>query len=162
MTQTSEGRGQDSAVVVGVDSSPGSVGALRWAAEEARARSLPLRAVVAWHVALAPTPMGRPPAATPSTEQHVHDAQELLARTVREALGDDADVEVEVVHGPAAKVLVDQSHHAQHVVVGSRGLGGFAGVLLGSVSQHLVHHAHCPVTVVPLEWSAQAGDQPAS
>jgi nucleotide-binding universal stress UspA family protein len=74
----------------------------------------------------------------------------VLQEAVERVRSDHPSVEVEttVVEGQPARVLVDMSADADLLVVGSRGLGGFSGLLLGSVSQQCVHHAHCPVTVV--------------
>ena len=76
-------------------------------------------------------------------------AQQVLADTVRDALGAEAPVEQFVVQGHPAQALVDRSDQARLIVVGSRGRGGFTGLLLGSVSQHVVSHARCPVVVMP-------------
>ena len=77
------------------------------------------------------------------------DAQNLLRQTVQHTVDDRAlDVATEAVEGPAAQALIDASQHADLVVVGTRGHGGFAGMLLGSVSQHLAAHAACTVAVV--------------
>lgn len=78
------------------------------------------------------------------------DTQDRLDATVREALGADpgVSVELEVREGNPAQQLIDASRGADLLVVGTRGHGGFAGMLLGSVSQHLAAHATCPVTVI--------------
>jgi nucleotide-binding universal stress UspA family protein len=78
------------------------------------------------------------------------DAKQLLKKTITEALGDEPAVTVveTVVSGPAALALEDLSRSASLVVVGSRGHGEFAGMLLGSVSEFLSTHAHCPVVVL--------------
>ena len=78
------------------------------------------------------------------------DARRLLETTVAETLGEDPGLEIELVvaEGHAAPVLVEAAKGADLLVVGSRGHGGFAGMLLGSVSEHCVHHASCPVIVV--------------
>jgi len=136
----------DTDVVVGVDGSPSSTAALRWALDQARLTKARLRAVIAWEV-------------TPYTGWGVlvHEdfgaaAGKLLRESVRETLGFDPPLDVEVVEavrpGHPAQVLIDESAHAALLVVGSRGHGGFAGTLLGSVSQLCVQHAHCPVLVV--------------
>jgi nucleotide-binding universal stress UspA family protein len=136
----------DTDVVVGVDGSPSSRAALRWALDQARLTKARLRAVIAWEV----------PAFTDWGVAAHQDfgvaAGKLLGESVREALGEDPPPDVEVLEvvlpGHPAQVLIDQSAHAALLVVGSRGHGGFAGTLLGSVSQLCLQHAHCPVLVV--------------
>jgi nucleotide-binding universal stress UspA family protein len=132
-------------VVVGVDGSPSSKAALRWALDQARLTKARLRAVIAWDV---PPYTGWGAA----HEDYCIAAGKLLEESVREALGYDPPLDVEVVEtvlpGHPAQVLIDQSAHAALLVVGSRGHGGFAGTLLGSVSQLCLQHAHCPVLVV--------------
>ena len=77
-------------------------------------------------------------------------AEAALDATVREAIPDVSDVKIEqrVVQGTPGAALVDESHNADLLVVGSRGHGGFASLLLGSVSQQCAHHAACPVVIV--------------
>ncbi len=76
--------------------------------------------------------------------------RQTVAATLNEAVPDTAEVDIErrVAEGAAAAVLVDESRDAELLVVGSRGLGGFSGLLLGSVSQQCAHHAACPVVIV--------------
>lgn len=134
-------------VIVGVDGAQDSVRALRWAAEYARAHEAPLHALAVFDV---PTVFG--PYAMAGWENSTdleRNARSMLADTVRETLGEDAQVEEHVARGHPAAALVAASHDARLVVVGSRGRGGFAGLLLGSVSQHVVAHAQCPVVVMP-------------
>jgi nucleotide-binding universal stress UspA family protein len=61
----------------------------------------------------------------------------------------DLQVRRQVVHGHVRKTIIDATRDAQLIVVGARGLGGFTGMLLGSVSQSVLHHAHCPTMIVP-------------
>ena len=138
-------------IVVGVDGSEASRAALGWAADEAHRRGDYVVAVMAWMpriIAAGPWP-GMVP--LPVDDQDAErDAQEALAKVVDEVLGRIPSVEVErrVVHGPAAPALIEAAREAQLLVVGSRGHGGVAGLMLGSVSQQCAHHAPCPVVIV--------------
>jgi nucleotide-binding universal stress UspA family protein len=144
-------------IVVGVDGSEGAAKALRWALGEARLRSASLRIVHAWSVPLvlsipSADAFGIPEPA--ESMQQVRAALHKEADNVLEAAlhrieADDIEVEAEVVEGKAARVLIEAATDADLLVVGSRGLGGFTGLLLGSVSQQCAHHARCPVVIVP-------------
>ena len=135
-------------IVVGVDSSAEAAAALRWALDEARLRHASLEVV---HVWVFPT-IGELPGG--AVNAFVNDleraATDLLDRVVDPIVGTDPGVEVErrVLEGAAASVLVEAAAGADLLVVGSRGRGGFAGLLLGSVAQQCLHHATCPVVVV--------------
>ncbi len=131
-------------MVVGVDGSPASIDALKWATRQASLTGAAVEAVIAWQY---PMMSGGYPIATevdwPST------AQEVLDTAVTEAFGAHSDqVSRTVIEGHPAKVLIDAAADADLLVVGSRGHGGFAGMLLGSVSEHVAAHAHCPVLVI--------------
>ena len=138
-----------SLVVVGVDGSPEAATALEIAIEEARLRHARL------HVTYAYPALGAP--LTGSTghdyyEQTEHEAREVLQHVA--AAGpptEGLDVEWLGVPGNPAEVFIEASRGASLLVVGSRGLGGFRGLLMGSVSNQCVHHAHCPVLVVRSE-----------
>lgn len=135
-------------LVVGVDGSKGSSAALVWAAQEARIRHAPLKVVHAWHIpALA---YGGYYAVPVDAGDWSRSTAGSTRAQIGEVLGEHSDLEmtIEVKEGEAAQVLVEESHHADLVVVGSRGHGGFAGVLLGSVSSQVAHHATCPVVIV--------------
>jgi nucleotide-binding universal stress UspA family protein len=136
-------------IVVGIDGSEPSVAALRWAADEARRRECTLRAVACWSYPVMPFAPYQLPI---SGEQFEADARVAAAAEIEQELGADhggVDVEVEVIEGPASLRLLELDGEASMIVVGSRGRGGFTGLLLGSVSQHLAEHAHCPVVIVP-------------
>ena len=139
-------------IVVGVDQSDGAKAALAFAYEEARLRHATLRAVHAWQFGyIGYTGFeGRVPAVGGDIRELRDAATAALDATVREALPDPGDVAIEqrVVEGTPGGVLVDESHNADLLVVGSRGHGGFAQLLLGSVSQQCAHHAACPVVIV--------------
>lgn len=131
-------------VVVGVDGSDTSRVALAWAAEYARKYELPLEAVIAWDFG---PYYGYP---VPDFDEELRNwATESIADAVRSVLGEDAQITQRVVRGQSAPVLLEAAKTASLLVVGTRGRGAFAGMLLGSVSQHCVSHAPCPVVVIP-------------
>lgn len=131
-------------IVVGVDGSEASLDALRWAARQARLNGAPIEALMAWEL---PAYYGWAPVDNLDLSVASRDA---LHTAVDQALGDDPVVDVRelVVEGNAARVLIDAAKDASLLVVGSRGHGGFAAALLGSVSQHCAQHAACPVVIV--------------
>jgi nucleotide-binding universal stress UspA family protein len=131
----------DGPIVVGVDGSPSTDAALAAAFEAAVARGADVVAIRAY---TPPSPMAVPRTAV---EAHEREALEASLRGWREKYS-GVKVEALLAAGRAARVLTGVSHTAQLVVVGSRGHGGFAGLLLGSVGQHLMHHAECPVLIV--------------
>ena len=138
-------------IVVGVDGSDSSRKALRWAYDEAAHHGASITAVSAWHPPALPM---TPPYGSVPPEGYVtqpkQDALDLLERFVNDldVREPAVDVRTAVEEGNPAQVLIELSKEADLVVVGSRGHGGFKGMLLGSVSQHLVAHAECPVVVV--------------
>ncbi|MEU8649430.1 universal stress protein [Streptomyces sp. NPDC048737] len=142
----------DGPVVVGVDGSAAGRRAVDFAFAEAELRKAPLMALHAWTTWNAPLPpppdasqpYANPPGALASEEERL--LSEALAGC-RERWP-DVVVDHRVVHGGAREALIEASRSAQLVVVAARGRGGFTGLLLGSVSQALLHHAHCPVAVV--------------
>lgn len=132
-------------IVVGVDGSAPSRHALEWAVEEARLRSGEVHAVTAWEF----------PPVTVGMEGLVHDpdvfpqaARRLQDEALKRVESKGVGVTGEVVQGSAAAVLLRAAADADLLVVGSRGLGGFSGLLLGSVSAQVVHHSPSPVLVV--------------
>jgi nucleotide-binding universal stress UspA family protein len=146
-------------VVVGVDGSPGARKALAWAVDEARLRRCSLRVVHAWMVPLIdampePWAIGSPAIGPSDDEVYEHlvaVAKGVLDEALEEAKGwaPELEIEGELVEARAAGALIAAAGDAELLVVGSRGRGGFGGLLLGSVSAQCVHHASCPVVVVP-------------
>jgi nucleotide-binding universal stress UspA family protein len=134
-------------IVVGVDGSETSKRALRWAIDEARLRHSTVRAVTAWQYAVSDSWEGMPVNIYDTMEEG---AKAQLAALVEEVGGEDAKgVEQVIALGAPASALLDAAKDAELLVLGSRGLGGFKGLLVGSVSQQCVHHAVCPVVVIP-------------
>lgn len=135
---------------MGVDGSEESKAALGWALEEARLRSADLSAVYAWSYPVVPGRGIVPPAAALPTDVLRREAEELLESTLAAIGGAETEAVVRLVavEGTPTKVLVEASENAQLLVVGSRGHGGFVGLMLGSVSQQCALHAHCPVVIV--------------
>lgn len=136
-------------IVVGVDGSSGSREALRWAITEATLRNDPLEVVIVWQY---PITASLPTFGAMNTP----DDFETEARTTLLSILADEGITAEspvpvstlVAEGNPARALLDAADAAELLVVGSRGHGGFAGVLVGSISQQCVHHAKCPVVVV--------------
>jgi nucleotide-binding universal stress UspA family protein len=136
-------------IVVGVDGSPGSRKALTWAAAEAADHGAELVVVNVWEHTLLP-----PAGSLSVSEKYVPDPSQRtgdeLVQVIKEELGEEPSVLVQprVKQGSPAKVLIEESSGADLLVVGTRGHGGFAGLVLGSVSQHVSAYAQCAVTVV--------------
>jgi nucleotide-binding universal stress UspA family protein len=138
-------------IVVGVDGSGGAAAALRWALGEARLRDASVEALCVWHF---PIPVGLPyaDAQVMASVDLETAARSTLAVEVDKATADDdlpPAVEQRVIFGNAAEQLLEAAKGADLLVVGSRGRGGFAGLLLGSVSRACAEHASCPVVIVP-------------
>jgi nucleotide-binding universal stress UspA family protein len=140
-------------VLVGVDGSAESIGALRWAAQYAAATGATISAVLCWHypAAVGTAPVGKAPKAI--TDEVRTEMQEHLDKALTEVFGTSAPprVQPEIAYGHPAEVLVEESQRADLLVVGRRGHGQFLGMLAGSVSMHCVTHADCPVVVVRSE-----------
>lgn len=135
-------------VVVGVDGSPGSSAALAWAAHEAKLRGAVLRVVHGWSIPAMVYPVYM---TAEAFEGLPAQARQRVEAQITEVLGPRPTITVESVvdEGRPAEVVLQAAKGADMVVVGSRGRGGFAGLLLGSVSSQVAHHAPCPVVIVP-------------
>jgi nucleotide-binding universal stress UspA family protein len=149
-TDATSGPGPEAPVVVGLDGSPLSTRALQFALDLAAATHAPLVAIYAWRG----LPTGN---LGPTTVWHYDpdEAEEEARRLLAEQLAGCAEryPQVRIEHRTVlsfnpGETLIDASRTAGLVVVGSRGRGGFTGLLLGSTSQTLVHHAHCSVAVI--------------
>jgi nucleotide-binding universal stress UspA family protein len=131
-------------IIVGVDGSESSIDALRHAAGLAEALHAPLHVVTTWVAPMAGSYYSR------GDWYPEVDADAVLHESITRAFGGSppADLTSAALAGPAARTLIDASTDARMLVLGSRGHGGFAGLLLGSVSATCAEHAHCPVLVV--------------
>jgi nucleotide-binding universal stress UspA family protein len=137
-------------IVVGVDGSETAELAVRWAAAEADRRGASLELVAAWEVPTSNYGFGLAPITEDVVKGLMKAAEENIgnALDVVRAEAESIEVITTVMEGQAARVLLDVSRDADLLVVGSRGLGGFRELLLGSVSQQCAHHATCPVVIV--------------
>jgi nucleotide-binding universal stress UspA family protein len=147
-----ENAGTNGLIVVGVDGSEGANAALRFGLDEANLRQATLRVVHTWQFGYIGGLGfgGYGPVAEVDVSEVRRAAEGVLDAALHDSVSDADGVGIErrVVEGDAATVLVDESGNADLLVVGSRGHGGFAGLLLGSVSQQCAHHAGCPVVIV--------------
>lgn len=150
--KTSPDRKGSGLIVVGVDSSEGAKAALRFALEEAELRQATLRVVHTWQFGYIGVSgiEGFSPVVGADLGDLRRTAEVALDAVMHEVAPDSDGIVVErrVCEGAPATVLVDESRQADLLVVGSRGHGGFTGLLLGSVSQQCAHHAACPVVIV--------------
>jgi nucleotide-binding universal stress UspA family protein len=139
---------EGSRIVAGVDGSDSSLSALRWAIRQAGLTGAAVDAVAAWHYPV--SSYGYVPVGDAADYDFQKITEKVLSDAISSSLepGSDVRVRSHVVEGNAAQVLIDASDGADLLVVGSRGHGGFTEALLGSVSQHCVHYAHCPVVVI--------------
>ena len=140
-------------ITVGIDGSHNSLQALEWAMREAALQHAPLTVLTVHEVAASQWtgyPMVQPDVDNPAQENYRQAAEEAVAKVASD-LGEERPMSVTVraVTGFAARELIGASQDSDLLVVGSRGGGGFARLLLGSVTSQVVHHAACPVVVVP-------------
>jgi nucleotide-binding universal stress UspA family protein len=139
-------------IVVGVSPTTGSPAALRWGAEEARLRNVPLRAVMAWRAPRPPAaPGGRPPvsAASTASDDYAGGAETQLREFVTAALGSDDGVDCLVVHGGEVNALLSAARGAHLLVVGEPRAGRLSSMVTSLTAPQVVHKADCPVVVMP-------------
>ena len=138
---------EDRTILVGVDGSESSVHALRWALGEARLRNDAVDVIHSWHVPYYGDVTGMTP--YPGSEMQ-ESAEAVLAEAMAAVADDVGGVKLtsRCVAGSAATTLIEASKHADLLVVGRRGHGGFVSLVMGSVAQQVAAHAHCPVVIV--------------
>ncbi len=148
-------------ILVAVDGSPESDAAVRWAAREAELRRLPITLVHVVEPVVTSWPVRSLQAEFNEwQEDNARQVLEHAQKMLRSNLGESelSSIRAEVLHGYAVAALVDASHDASMLVVGSRGMGAFGRAVLGSVSSGVVHHARCPVAIVHAD-EAQSPDR---
>jgi len=138
-------------IVVGFDGSAHAQRAMEWAVKEAVVREEPLVVLTVWRTAVG---YWGAPVIYPSDKEAADNARSAAKEAFEKALADlgidkPVHVSVRAISGIPAAELVAESAGADLLVIGSRGTGGFARLLLGSVAAQVTHHAHCPVVVVP-------------
>jgi nucleotide-binding universal stress UspA family protein len=138
-----------STIVVGIDGSPGARTALRFALHEAQLRGADLRVVAAWQLPAMAYAGGVGPGDPELYGELEHAARGNATYALERVDAGGVEITTVVREGSAAHVLLEEAADADLLVVGSRGLGGFRGLLLGSVSQQCAHHAPCPLVIVP-------------
>lgn len=150
-------------IVIGYDGSESSQKALLWAADDCDRRGCALNVVRAWTVATATRPESWSPSYVPGLPEFEAAVKEQTERCVADLLGDypNVDWSVHAVYGPPAKALIAASEQADLLVVGNGGGGGLSALLVGSVSDQCVKHAHCPVVVVNAEDEVDSTEDPA-
>jgi len=147
-----------SGIIVGVDGSHYAQRALEWGMEEAAIRHVPITVIAVCQPVFGfwgnadPYPIDRVPAAGTQAGRALRMAREAADKALA-GLGEDRSVSVtvKVVSGNPGVEILDAARDASMIVVGARGMGGFARLLMGSVSTHLTYHARCPVVVIPAD-----------
>ena len=137
------------AIVVGIDGSRESEAAFRFALEEARIRAVGVRAVGVWYVPAMAYAGGAYAPSVDLGEGIAAEARRRLEEVVAREESSGVEVETVLRQGQPAQILLEEAKDADLLVVGSRGLGGFRGLLLGSVSQQCAQHSPCPITILP-------------
>ena len=149
-------------VLVGHDGSERAAQAVRWAAKHAARLGCPLHVVRTWSLSSAPRPATWATGYVPPLTDFEEAVLERLQHDVAELhLPEDVNVTCHVLHGAAGRRLVESSAGVEMLVVGSRGIGGFRGLVMGSTAAQVVGHAHCPVVVVPVDVELDVDGQPA-
>jgi nucleotide-binding universal stress UspA family protein len=140
-----------SGIVVGIDASSHSMAALNWAMRAAAARNTPLTVVTVEVVVASGWGGSQVYGADFELRDKAQKAAEEAVANAAKALGADApqSVTVKALLGQPAEQLLEEAKGADQLVVGRRGIGGFSRLMLGSVTSQIVHHADCPVTIVP-------------
>ncbi|HEY1832623.1 MAG TPA: universal stress protein [Acidimicrobiales bacterium] len=133
-------------IVAGIDGSPSSVATLEWAAEQAKLTGSSLEVMTTWQW---PSSYGWAMPVPSDFDPRGETANEVsrVVKVVQDAVP-DVVMRTHIVEGHPAPTLVEASHEADLLVVGSRGYGEFAGMLLGSVSEYCTHHSRCPVVII--------------
>ncbi len=142
----SAGTSSDHPIVVGVDGSESSIAALKWAIRQAELTGSTVKALATWSWPTAAALGG----GLPEDFNPEQDTRGALDEAVASAAGAQPQVriETEVVEGSAGQILVAASSQASLLVIGTRGHGQLAGILIGSVSEYCIAHAECPVVVL--------------
>jgi nucleotide-binding universal stress UspA family protein len=138
----------DGGIVVGDDGSQCAAAAVKEAAEDARRRGVTLHVLRAWSITTAVRPADVPPGIVPSLLEFEAATLAAERKRVESLVKGRVPVEVHAVHAHAAKALICASETAELLVVGTRGLGGFRSLLLGSVAEQCIRHAATSVLVV--------------
>jgi len=146
-------------VVVGYDRSPASQGALQWATTEAVRLEAPLRIVEAFEIVVFTQPSPGKVVPLAGLRSARERGLSALADGIRD-LHTDLKVETLLVEGGPVEALLKEAEHARLLVLGSRGLGGWTGLILGSVAVQVTTHAPCPVVVIPPDLRSRADEAP--
>jgi nucleotide-binding universal stress UspA family protein len=148
-----------SPIVIGYDGSPGSQDALRWAAAEATRQMAPLRIIEAFELVIVSRPSPGHVVPLDALRTARQKGLEAVAESIR-LQHPGLQVETNLVGGGAVAAVLEEAERARLVVLGSRGLGGWSGLMVGSVASQVSTHAQCPVVVMPHDPRPHAHEEP--